>query len=149
MELQDFIKETLIQIAAGTKDAQDKIQEIGGYVNPVVINKKNQVQAYFGETALGHHVFLVDFDVAVKAVDKSGGKGGAKLTVASFLSISGSGNSSIENESTSRIKFQISLALPFDKQSMVEKKQQEKQRKKEREKVQMPVNKANPPQGMI
>ncbi len=125
MELQDFVKETLTQITTGVKDSQDSIRQIGGYDNPAIVSQKGQTQAYFGETALGHQTFLVDFDVAVRAVEKSGGEGRAKLAVASLLLIGGSGHSDSENESTSRIKFQIPLALPFDEQSMTEKKQKE------------------------
>lgn len=135
MELQDFVKETLTQIATGVKDVQTQIRDIGGYVNPVIAGQRGPVQAYFGETALGHHTFLVDFDVAVKAVEKSAGEGGAKLAVASFLSIGGSGRSDTENESTSRIKFQIPLALPFDEQSMTEKKQKEEKSRRENQEL--------------
>lgn len=121
MELQEFVKETLTQISQGVKEAQDVVRGAGGYVNPAVTYAQGKSElVYFGETARGHRTFLVDFDVAVTAAEKTAAEGGAKLTVASFLSIGGSGKSDAENTSTSRVRFKVPLALPFDEQSMTE-----------------------------
>jgi len=128
MELQEFVKETLTQISQGVKEAQDSVREIGGYVNPTVICAQGKSESvYFGETAQGHHTLLVDFDVAVSVAEKTTAEGGAKIAVASFLSIGGSGGSDSENKSTSRVRFKVPLALPFDKQSKEEKCQKEKE----------------------
>jgi len=122
MELQEFVKEALAQISQGVKDAQNSVRDIGGYVNPTVNCAEGKSEmVYFGETAQGHHVFLVDFDVAISAADKTTAEGGAKLAVATFLSIGGSGGSDSESKSTSRVRFKVPLALPFDQQSMKEK----------------------------
>jgi hypothetical protein len=128
MELKEFVKETLVQISEGVKESQGSVRTIGGYVNPTVTYAQGKSElVYFGETALGHHTFLVDFDVAVVAAEKKAAEGGAKLAVASFLSIGGSGSSDSESKSTSRVKFKVPLALPFDEQSMKEKRQKDEE----------------------
>lgn len=124
MELQEFVKETLTQISQGVKDAQDSVRDAGGYANPTVTYAQGKPElVYFGETARGHHTFLVDFDVAVTVAEKTAAEGGAKLAVASLLSVGGSGRSDAENTSTSRVKFKVPLALPLDQQSMTEMRQ--------------------------
>ena len=132
MELQEFVKETLSQISQGVKDAQDSVRDTGGYVNPAVTYAQGKPELiYFGETAQGHHTFLVDFDVAVTVAEKNAAEGGAKLAVASLFSVGGSGSSNAENTTTSRVKFKVPLALPFDQQSMTE--IQQKREKSQRE----------------
>jgi hypothetical protein len=128
MELKEFVKETLVQISEGVKESQDSVRTIGGYVNPTVTYAQGKPElVYFGETALGHHTFLVDFDVAVVVAEKKAAEGGAKLAVASFLSIGGSGSSDAESKSTSRVKFKVPLALPYDEQSMIEKRKSDEE----------------------
>jgi hypothetical protein len=61
--------------------------------------------------------YAVDFDVAVVASSTMGGEGGAKLQVASLLSIGGKASGSEKDETTSRIKFSVPLMLPVDKAS--------------------------------
>jgi hypothetical protein len=65
--------------------------------------------------------------VAVIVAEKKGAEGGAKLSVASFISIGGGGSSDVESKSTSRVKFKVPLAFPFDEQSMKEKRQQDEE----------------------
>jgi hypothetical protein len=128
MELKEFVKETLVQISEGVKESQGSVRNVGGYVNPTVTYVQGKPElVYFGETALGHHTFLVDFDVAVIVAEKKGAEGGAKLSVASFISIGGGGSSDVESKSTSRVKFKVPLAFPFDEQSMKEKRQQDEE----------------------
>jgi hypothetical protein len=128
MELKEFVKETLVQISKGVKESQDAVREIGGYVNPTVTSVQGRPElVYFGETALGHHTFLVDFDVAVIVAEKKAAGGGAKLSVASILFIGGSGSSDAESKSISRVKFKVPLALPYDEQSMKEKRKKDEE----------------------
>jgi len=135
MELKEFVKETLVQISEGVKESQGSVRTIGGYVNPAVTYAQGKPElVYFGETALGHHTFLIDFDVAVIVAEKKAAKGGAKLSVASFLSIGGSGSSDAESKSTSRVKFKVPLALPYDEQSKKEKDEKSERRPREHNK---------------
>lgn len=117
MDLKDFVKEALVQISTGVKDAQSAVRDLGGVVNPATYPSSSAGGAYFGNYEDGQHIFLVDFDVAVSVTENSGTNAEAKLKVASFLSLGAGGESSAQNETTNRLTFKVPLALPVDKQS--------------------------------
>src|SRR5665213_3277046 len=113
MDLSTFITASLLQIAEGVKDAQDRARAAGGYINPAA-NMGKTNDAYFGSMVSGAPVFLVDFDVAVMATEAADIEGGAKLQVAGIFSVGGSGASTTRSETTSRIHFKVPMALPED-----------------------------------
>jgi hypothetical protein len=117
MDLKEFVRESLIEITAGIKEAQGPVREAGGYVNPPV-TVSTKADLYFGDF-LGRHVFLVDFDVALVVNEGTGTSAEAKLKVASFLSLGASGNSNESQQTTSRIKFRVPLAVPTDEQATI------------------------------
>ena len=113
MDLKEFVKETLTQIAQGVSESQAQVYQLGGAVNPAmrgVIAK----DAYFGDMHDGQHVFLVDFDVAITATEETRANAKAKLKVATLLSLGGGGGTNESQASTSRIRFKVPLALPVD-----------------------------------
>jgi len=110
MELREFIKETLVQIAQGVADAQVPAGEAGGYVSPAM-GTSTRSESYFGTVIGGHPVFLIDFDVAVTA---SAGTAEAKVQVVSLLKLRAGGKSTQSQEQTSRVKFQVPMMLPIE-----------------------------------
>lgn len=110
MQLDEFIKETLVQIAKGVKDAQEDVDSLGGRVNPSSILHKGCV----GEEVFPAIDQPITFDIAlqVKGSEKTSGNAGAKLSV---FSLGVKGENSDESSTTHRIKFTIPMSLPATK----------------------------------
>lgn len=103
MELKDFIRTTLTELAHGIGEAADELNHRIAVTNTTLRTK-------------GHGDYgLVDFDLAVEVKDTkaAGGKGGIKIAVAQ-ASLGKTSESSAS--STSRIKF--TLQADFDSQRM-------------------------------
>jgi len=107
MNLDEFIKLTLSQIIKGVEEASSQSKgkvapKIGiGDVDPKILRT---------DATHGHHgVFLVEFDVALTASDKSevGGSGGARVYV---LTIQGEKSKTSESSSVHRIKFSVPIS---------------------------------------
>ena len=114
MDLKEFVKETLIQITAGVRDAQGEVRALGGIVNPATLTRTDGAGSYFSTIDDIHHVFLVDFDVAVSVTENTGTNAGAKLNVATFLTLGAGGQSANSSAATNRLTFKVPLALPLD-----------------------------------
>lgn len=117
MDLKEFVRETLVQIATGVKDAQGDVRALGGIVNPATQNPSKSGNSYFSSIDDLHHVFLVDFDVAVTVAESAGTNAQAKLNVATILSLGIGGQSANSSAATSRLNFKVPLALPLDEPS--------------------------------
>jgi hypothetical protein len=121
MELKDFIRETLAQIAAGVEAAQTEVRDSGGFVNPAHrAGKQESDKSHFGSLTLGQNIFLVDFDVTVTVVDATETEGKAKLNVAGFLNLGTGGQSNTSSTETNRISFKVPLVMPVDEVSVDE-----------------------------
>ena len=111
MQLQEFIKQVLVQIAEGVKEAD---QELGaGYVNPEPRGdtKLNKVaEAGYIPSDKGTLIQQVQFDVAVSSAEGKETKGGIGLMIAP-LALGSQGKSDSSSSSTSRISFKVPLAL--------------------------------------
>ena len=103
MELKDFIKNTLVEIATGVKEAQEATKELGATVNPEVIDSKSGNKSVSKE-----NVGSVEFNVAVTATDEA--NAGASIKVAIFNA--GGGLKEI-NTSVSTISFKVPIVLPL------------------------------------
>lgn len=118
MDLKDFVKETLIQISSGVKEAQNTVRELGGYANPAArVLPKESDQSHLTQIESGQNVFMIDFDVAINVSEEGETGAEAKLKVASFLNVGGSGKSGTSSSTTNRISFKVPLALPVDEVS--------------------------------
>ncbi|MDQ6982754.1 MAG: trypco2 family protein [Mariprofundus sp.] len=118
MDLKDFVKNSLSQIAEGIIDANETLSDTDAIVNPteIVVNSDNS-QAY-GRTlspALQDDptrvVEKVEFDVAVTVQEGESTNAGIKVSVMS-IGIGASGESSSTSGSQSRIKFTIPIVFP-------------------------------------
>lgn len=106
MELREFVAETLKQIVEGVKDAQAAVKTKGGQINPRLSSGSQKLRTISSES-----VQMVEFDVALTIVEGKGTKGGIGVFVGP-LGIGSQGQSSSENTSVSRIKFQVPITLP-------------------------------------
>ena len=116
MDLKDFIRESLVQIANGISEANIHLVGTSAVVNP------SNVQAYSTEakaygrineafSAKEALVELVEFDVAVTTESGTQTGGGIKISVAS-IGVGAEGKSTGSQSRESRIKFQIPMIYP-------------------------------------
>ena len=110
MNLQEFIREMLVQIINGVKDAQEIIGESGAVINPIGLYRVHDQLAGRGFHS-GAVTETVEFDVAVTVIEAEGVKKG----VGAFVSVVGIGaqkQTETQNSSVSRIKFSVPALLP-------------------------------------
>jgi len=126
VELKEFIRETLAQIAAGVEAAQTEVRDAGGFVNPAHrTGKQEQDKSHFGSLTSGQNIFLVDFDVTVTVIEATETEGKAKLNVAGLLNLGTGGQSNASSTATNRISFKVPLAMPVDAISLEELQRQD------------------------
>ncbi len=111
MELRDFVKETLVQIAEGVSEAQERADSLGAHVNPRLTRSSNYASQQGFLNSESGAAQVVGFDVALTVTEGTGTKGGIGI-FAGAVSLGSSGQSSAENSSVSRVKFSVPLALP-------------------------------------
>lgn len=144
MELREFIKETLGQIAAGVEAAQTEVRDAGGIVNPAHrTGKQESEKSHFGSLTSGQNIFLVDFDVTVTVVESTETQGRAKLNVAGLLSLGTGGESNASSSSTNRISFKVPLAMPVDSVSLDDLRRQDAELAEKRRKQTEAIRQAN------
>ena len=119
MDLQSFIRETLVQIAQGIEEANSRLAEKGSLakVNPPTIALYNDKEGYAYVVASGDFksknaiVPIVEFDVAVHGAESTkDGKGGA-LRVA-VAELGGKRETERSTSSISHIHFRVPMLLP-------------------------------------
>ncbi len=111
MKLQDFISETLKEIFAGLKVAQDHVAKIGGAINPTDLIYLNGSLAKVQHKKTSRIGQEIDFDLEVcESKEKSGeGKAGVEIHVLSF---GGKIKTATQDRSVSRLKFKIPVIFP-------------------------------------
>lgn len=119
MDLGEFVKETLVQIAQGVAAAQGAARDAGGVVSPAMAAQRPS-DTYFGTIVGNLPVFLIEFDVAVTATKGKGTNAEARVEIAPILKLGAGGRSSQAEEHTSRVKFRVPIALPIDATSLEE-----------------------------
>ena len=119
IQLKDFIRETLVQIVSGIREAQKHADTSGSLISPASIEPSPTDDKVYGylyppeqmRSAYRPIVHLTKFDVAVVASEQndSGGKVGV-----SVLSITADfkGGSGASKTSESRITFGVPIVLP-------------------------------------
>lgn len=115
MNLKEFIESTLTQIAEGAADANTKIEELGGQVNPPINAGTYLELIKHGvlSTPKGH-AQMVEFDIALTSSEGTGTKGGVGVFLGA-VSLGSTGASKQESTSLSRIKFSIPISLKATK----------------------------------
>ena len=112
MNLKDFVSETLSEIIEGVKNVKQDEAKFGAEINPDVFgDTKDIVRQGLLKMSGSKTVTIVDFDVAVTAIEGQGAKGGVGV-FAGAIGLGGQGESKIENSTVSRIKFSVPVALP-------------------------------------
>ncbi len=114
MELKEFVAETLVQIAGGIEEAQQRLKESGSEakVNPYMTKNDSEKWVTGGRRK---NVEVVEFDVAILASEGTETKAGVGLTVASLLKLDAGGRSNQSSGTESRIKFKVPASFPMYK----------------------------------
>ncbi|MNF55691.1 hypothetical protein D3C77_337010 [compost metagenome] len=103
MQLDEFVKSSLVQIAKGVKDAQEEVEALGGAVNPTQF-----IMSGYSKPDKEK----IEFDVALVVQDSTSSEVGGKLSVASVFGMSGKHSGNDSYQQTSRVKFNVHVALP-------------------------------------
>jgi hypothetical protein len=120
MDLKDFVKESIVQIAKGIEEANSELSESQAMVNPLYIRANSENAQVYGRTMQRDDGYAepdskvvekVSFDVAVVAESGEQGSAGAKLSIAS-IGFGVNGQTESSNKSESRIKFSIPVVYP-------------------------------------
>lgn len=120
MDLKDFIRETIVQIARGIEEANGDLDNSDAMVNPIYMDLDSASVDSSGRTKIRTNAYPnpdsrvvhnVEFDVAVVAERVKEGSGGAKLSIAS-VGIGGEGRMASNDKSESRIRFSIPIVFP-------------------------------------
>lgn len=118
MDLQQFVRETLTEIALGVNAAQDQaeIEVSGARINPAGVTLGATPDGYLGSLSSGWPVFVVDFDLAVTVSGNGPGEAASKVKVVGQYTSKVTGTKKSARDSTSRIKFRVPLALRPDRE---------------------------------
>lgn len=101
MDIETFVKESLVAIAAGVKGANAALNE--GATDKHTYFIMNQAT-----DAPGNRPTTFDFDLAVTATKEGAGGGGGKINLA-IAEVSLDGKAKLTQESVSRIKFSVKI----------------------------------------
>jgi hypothetical protein len=112
MELKDFIKQSLVDIVVGIREAQS-VSEVGTFIVPTDIspNQNNIPQNRgVGLGSFGLMTTVVEFDIAVTAEthDTKTGKAGVSVKI---VEAGVQGQTGSKNTEVSRIQFSVPLKL--------------------------------------
>lgn len=111
MNLQEFIKESLLQIVRAVKEAQAEAEKLGAHVNPAGLSiPVDKITVPF-HPSKNIYSTIIEFDVAVTAVEETTAKGGIGVSIG-IIGAGGQGQKQTRNEDVSRLKFSIPVMLP-------------------------------------
>jgi len=119
MDLQDFIKETITQIAESVVDIQKYFDEKGidAVVNPKEVYGGNQYDPSY-QDEVNRIVENIDFDIAVTIESDSQKEVGGKLKVFD-VGIGAEGSQANRQANVSKVKFKIPLVMPHGREKKV------------------------------
>ncbi|MGR5093772.1 hypothetical protein ACPV5O_11375 [Vibrio maritimus] len=120
MLLDEYIKETLVQISKGVKEASEVVEQYGGRVNPANINTTHSNNGVGKIVSVDKEVRpekqTIKFDIALQVKESSDVDAGAKAKLA-VLSIGGGVKSLDESQTAHRVQFEIPIDLPTNIQA--------------------------------
>jgi|MTBAKMStandDraft_1061839.scaffolds.fasta_scaffold08337_4 hypothetical protein len=116
MQLQDFIKESLLQIINGIAETQKQKLPHNAEISPyITVENIRTTEKKMKPQYTWQHATPVKFDIAVTAEESTGTKGGVGV-VAGIFALGSQGQSDNLNSSITRIQFEIPIILPHWKE---------------------------------
>lgn len=112
MNVQEFVADTLVQIASAISDANARLKEasVDATANPPAANLVSQGSVTYQGVS---DTQRIEFDIAVTVEKSATIKGEAGFLM--VLKLGTEGNSATTNAQVSRIRFSIPLKLPMHK----------------------------------
>ena len=114
MDIKDFVKESLMQIADSINEVNMELKEKGTYIPSGDIVGEGALFSVIKDSKTRHFI-KVEFDLAVTVSQEHGTSGGGGLSIASLAKVGIKGEDIEGKEEISRIKFMIPMALPEKK----------------------------------
>ena len=120
MDLKDFIKEAIRDISEAINESNHELSELGVLTNPekVSLDKRDDIYGHVyhqpSNQSTTRPVHLLSFDVAVSSTKKENGKEGIGVKVVG-ISLGKENEKNGEQNSLSRLKFELPIAFPTSK----------------------------------
>lgn len=111
MDIKDFVKESLMQIAECINESNNELCDKGTYIPTGDLTGEGVLFTVIKGTKTRHFI-KVEFDLAVTVSQEHNSIGGGGLSIASFANVGLKGEDKGKEENISRIKFMIPMALP-------------------------------------
>ena len=114
MDIKDFVKESLMEIADSINEVNMELKEKGTYI-PYgdMVGEGVLFSVIKGKET--RHFIKVEFDLAVTVSHEQNTSGGGGLSIASLANMGVKSEDKDGKEEISRIKFMIPMALPEKK----------------------------------
>lgn len=111
MDIQEFIKETIKQIALGASEANKEIEQYGALLpdTSCALNRENL--QYYKENGAERIITEVNFDIAVTVIQSEDASIGGGIKVCG-LNLGSDNSASNSNQTSSRVQFKLNLVLP-------------------------------------
>ena len=117
MDLSEFIKETLVQLAKGIRESQEEVRNHTGIASPAFRTKpRADTDELIGTTTDGRQVYFIDFDISIEVTEGEERDGSGKIRIG-IVSLGQDNQKSMANNRTSRIKFRVPYSPPLDPES--------------------------------
>lgn len=107
MQLDDFVAETIRQIAAGVQRGQIEARKLGTIVNPAMLDRRPSAHGFLHPEMIKN----VEFDVAVTTSEGTETKGGIGVSVLA-VKLGSQGKSDATSTTANRIKFNVPITYP-------------------------------------
>lgn len=111
MDLKDFVKETLVQITEGVKEAQDECKKHGGLVNPMLSVKTCNSNTY-RHADKDYPATDVLFKVGLTESNNKGDKTGIGVFLGK-VSLGKEGSKEHETQSVTSVEFSVTVVFPY------------------------------------
>jgi hypothetical protein len=111
MELKEFVKETLVQITEGVKEAQDECKKAGGLINPMLRIPVSNAEK-FEIDGQYYPASKVSFRVGLSESDTAGGKNGIGVFLGKF-SMGIEKVKETEIQSITSVEFDVTVVFPY------------------------------------
>jgi hypothetical protein len=109
IELDTYVKETLLAIVRGISEAQND-EQLGGLIGR---SHKGDIEgAEVTKDPLGNAISIVRFDLATTAQEKSGADGKAHVKVIGLFDVGGGGATEAAAGFVNRLSFSVPIAIP-------------------------------------
>jgi hypothetical protein len=117
MQLDEFVRETILQIIQGVKQAQEQSDRnrLGALVSPFVTRSEGTPGGMLCAGDRGA-MQVVEFDIAIAVTKGNKAKGGAGLVIGPLV-LGARGASEAQASTVSRVKFSVPVSFPLHSHS--------------------------------